>query len=73
MFIRGSVVRYVVLPRSEVDVGLLEDATRRGEFLSLSAFSLAFDHCAAIRDGRWEGTGVVVVVVVDYSILEMSY
>ncbi|RJE17121.1 Small nuclear ribonucleoprotein LSM2, partial [Aspergillus sclerotialis] len=32
MFIRGSVVRYVVLPRSEVDVGLLEDATRRGEF-----------------------------------------
>lgn len=30
MFIRGSVVRYVVLPRSEVDVGLLEDATRRG-------------------------------------------
>lgn len=32
MFIRGSVVRYVMLPRSEVDVGLLEDATRRGEF-----------------------------------------
>lgn len=31
MFIRGSVVRYVVLPRSEVDVGLLEDATRRGK------------------------------------------
>lgn len=30
MFIRGSVVRYVMLPRSEVDVGLLEDATRRG-------------------------------------------
>ncbi|KAG0161736.1 hypothetical protein PDIDSM_1167 [Penicillium digitatum] len=29
MFIRGSVVRYVMLPRSEVDVGLLEDATRR--------------------------------------------
>ncbi|KKK17902.1 small nuclear ribonucleoprotein [Aspergillus ochraceoroseus] len=29
MFIRGSVVRYVILPRSEVDVGLLEDATRR--------------------------------------------
>lgn len=34
MFIRGSVVRYVMLPRSEVDVGLLEDATRRGECLS---------------------------------------
>ncbi|GLA38214.1 U6 snRNA-associated Sm-like protein LSm2 [Aspergillus niger] len=29
MFIRGSVVRYVMLPRSEVDIGLLEDATRR--------------------------------------------
>ena len=28
-------VRYVVLPRSEVDVGLLEDATRRGEFVPL--------------------------------------
>jgi U6 snRNA-associated Sm-like protein LSm2 len=34
MFIRGSVVRYVVLPRSEVDVGLLEDATRRGNLRS---------------------------------------
>lgn len=31
MFIRGSVVRYVVLPQAEVDRGLLEDATRRGE------------------------------------------
>jgi len=30
MFIRGSVVRYVVLPQAEVDRGLLEDATRRG-------------------------------------------
>ncbi|KAJ5698827.1 hypothetical protein N7462_000832 [Penicillium macrosclerotiorum] len=34
MFIRGSVVRYVMLPRSEVDVGLLEDATRRGVVLT---------------------------------------
>lgn len=42
MFIRGSVVRYVILPRSEVDVGLLEDATRRGEF-SLEG--------AGLRDG----------------------
>ncbi|CRG82728.1 U6 snRNA-associated Sm-like protein LSm2 [Talaromyces islandicus] len=32
MFIRGSVVRYVVLPQAEVDRGLLEDATRRGGF-----------------------------------------
>lgn len=30
VFIRGSVVRYIVLPQSEVDTGLLEDATRRG-------------------------------------------
>ncbi|EEQ34638.1 U6 snRNA-associated Sm-like protein LSm2 [Microsporum ferrugineum] len=29
VFIRGSVVRYIVLPQSEVDTGLLEDATRR--------------------------------------------
>ncbi|KAJ5900113.1 hypothetical protein N7495_004857 [Penicillium taxi] len=29
MFIRGSVVRYLVLPKSEIDVELLEDATRR--------------------------------------------
>lgn len=37
MFIRGSVVRYVMLPRSEVDVGLLEDATRRGKCGSIVA------------------------------------
>ena len=30
VFIRGSVVRYVHLPASAVDVPLLEDATRRG-------------------------------------------
>jgi small nuclear ribonucleoprotein (snRNP)-like protein len=29
VFIRGSVVRYVHLPSNSVDVGLLEDATRR--------------------------------------------
>ncbi|RYO77744.1 hypothetical protein DL762_009062 [Monosporascus cannonballus] len=34
VFIRGSVVRYVHLPASAVDVPLLEDATRRGMFLS---------------------------------------
>ncbi len=28
-FIRGSVVRYVHLPQDQVDVELLEDATRR--------------------------------------------
>lgn len=45
MFIRGSVVRYVVLPRSEVDVGLLEDATRRGTWcfrLGLLGFLISF-------------------------------
>lgn len=30
-FIRGSVVRYVQLPASGIDVQLLEDATRRGK------------------------------------------
>ena len=30
-FIRGSVVRYVQIPKEAVDVQLLEDATRRGE------------------------------------------
>ncbi|KAF2465017.1 U6 snRNA-associated Sm-like protein LSm2 [Lindgomyces ingoldianus] len=29
MFIRGSVVRYVHIPSATVDIGLLEDATRR--------------------------------------------
>ncbi|PGH16185.1 hypothetical protein AJ79_01952 [Helicocarpus griseus UAMH5409] len=29
IFVRGSVVRYIVLPQAEVDRGLLEDATRR--------------------------------------------
>ncbi|EAS36053.3 small nuclear ribonucleoprotein LSM2 [Coccidioides immitis RS] len=29
IFIRGSVVRYIVLPQEAVDRGLLEDATRR--------------------------------------------
>lgn len=33
VFIRGSVVRYVHLPASAVDVTLLEDAARRGELL----------------------------------------
>ncbi|SCV71643.1 BQ2448_3231 [Microbotryum intermedium] len=30
-FIRGSVVRYVQLPKQAVDTQLLEDATRRGQ------------------------------------------
>lgn len=37
-FIRGSVVRYVQLPKAAVDTQLLEDATRRGEFPCLSVF-----------------------------------
>lgn len=35
IFIRGSVVRYVHLPAGEVDRGLLEDASRRGESVSV--------------------------------------
>ena len=41
VFIRGSVVRYVHLPASGVDIPLLEDATRRGESPS-SPFLLCF-------------------------------
>lgn len=38
VFIRGSVVRYVHLPASAVDVTLLEDAARRGEFSMFTLF-----------------------------------
>ena len=41
MFIRGSVVRYVVLPQDAVDRGLLEDATRRGRMDALDIFTLS--------------------------------
>jgi hypothetical protein len=34
VFIRGSVVRYVQIPKSAVDTALLEDATRRGAHLA---------------------------------------
>ncbi|KAK2767278.1 U6 snRNA-associated Sm-like protein LSm2 [Emmonsiellopsis sp. PD_33] len=34
IFVRGSVVRYIVLPQAEVDRGLLEDATRREKKLT---------------------------------------
>ncbi|KAF5023898.1 hypothetical protein F66182_4020 [Fusarium sp. NRRL 66182] len=34
VFIRGSVVRYVHLPGASVDTQLLEDATRRGKFIT---------------------------------------
>ncbi|EEA19368.1 small nuclear ribonucleoprotein (LSM2), putative [Talaromyces marneffei ATCC 18224] len=44
MFIRGSVVRYVVLPSAEVDRGLLEDATRRGSFFPSENIRL-WDSC----------------------------
>lgn len=42
IFVRGSVVRYVILPQESVDRGLLEDATRRG--LSLS-FRITCNGC----------------------------
>lgn len=35
-FIRGSVVRYVQMPKSAINVELLEDATRKGESRSLA-------------------------------------
>lgn len=53
MFIRGSVVRYVVLPRSEVDVGLLEDATRRGEL-----FPFVYSLCWRLGSGMGSRSGV---------------
>lgn len=36
-FVRGSVVRYVHIPRDDVDVELLQDASRRGLSASQSA------------------------------------
>jgi U6 snRNA-associated Sm-like protein LSm2 len=49
IFIRGSVVRYVHLPAAEVDRGLLEDASRRGE--------LGFFHFFRGREGVGQRTG----------------
>ncbi|EEH39168.2 small nuclear ribonucleoprotein LSM2 [Paracoccidioides lutzii Pb01] len=43
IFVRGSVVRYVVLPQAEVDRGLLEDATRRVSSRAVSFLSLVFN------------------------------
>ncbi|XHG02038.1 hypothetical protein AWENTII_005402 [Aspergillus wentii] len=53
MFIRGSVVRYVMLPRSEVDVGLLEDATRRGECIEPVSRSYCRRICSDIFAAFW--------------------
>jgi small nuclear ribonucleoprotein (snRNP)-like protein len=49
---RGSVVRYVHLPASEVDRGLLEDASRRGEpfsYLLCREMSLTMEQKPQIR------------------------
>lgn len=43
VFIRGSVVRYVHLPSSAVDVTLLEDAARRGTYLFYSPFGCVLE------------------------------
>lgn len=52
-FIRGSVVRYVQLPAQHVDTQLLEDATRRGAFCSLSSItSLIVD--VQCRGGQYQ-------------------
>lgn len=52
MFIRGSVVRYVVLPQSQVDTSLLEDATRRGVFISFEWVLARFERGCFICFGR---------------------
>lgn len=62
MFIRGSVVRYVMLPRSEVDVGLLEDATRRGELriVSLAEFLGSVYALVSLERSTKLATGIVI-------------
>lgn len=52
MFVRGSVVRYVMLPRSEVDVGLLEDATRRGKCASICLMAGIDGRCSFLESQR---------------------
>ncbi|KAA1072238.1 U6 snRNA-associated Sm-like protein LSm2, variant 2 [Puccinia graminis f. sp. tritici] len=39
-FIRGSVVRYVQIPKAAVDTQLLEDATRKGTYIYTFSFSV---------------------------------
>lgn len=53
VFIRGSVVRYVHLPAGEVDRGLLEDASRRGE----SSMFMIFAWKGGSEGGRREEVG----------------
>lgn len=55
-FIRGSVVRYVQIPRTAVDTTLLEDATRRGESLSLDLIMKEDGALTSFvrRGSRWE-------------------
>lgn len=62
MFIRGSVVRYVMLPRSEVDVGLLEDATRRGElrFFPRASFLISVYVLASLKESTKIATGIAI-------------
>lgn len=62
MFIRGSVVRYVMLPRSEVDVGLLEDATRRGElrFVPRAEFLISVYVLASLKTFAEVATGIAI-------------
>ncbi|GES65006.1 DNA repair protein Pso2/Snm1 [Aspergillus terreus] len=52
MFIRGSVVRYVMLPRSEVDIGLLEDATRRADTSPIDPFVPRQNHMAGFSQKK---------------------
>lgn len=70
MFIRGSVVRYVMLPRSEVDVGLLEDATRRGEFFFYLWDTILEGHNMSKDSERRLGMDACVMFVEDANILQ---
>lgn len=51
VFIRGSVVRYVHLPSSAVDVTLLEDAARRGTSRIPWFLGEGWFHCSSLL--RW--------------------
>lgn len=69
MFIRGSVVRYVMLPRSEVDVGLLEDATRRGKlrFVPRAEFLISVYVLASLKTKVATGIAIRINTNIDSS------
>jgi hypothetical protein len=71
-FIRGSVVRYVQIPRTAVDTTLLEDATRRGEY---GSFVRGYGD-GLMRRGRgsgWEEVDARVLRITDGSVMDGMY